>query len=892
MNAASDVLDPGDRDAMIRTVMAEAGTPDGWGAVANTIKNRLSTGKFGATPTEVVTAPKQFEVWSDGSAAKVDPKSDAYAAAGRVVDAVASGQAPDNTAGATHFYSPSGQAARAGDGRQQVPSWAKNQTASVAGNVFFAPNGPVRYSSQSAATTPTAKPASSPAAPVTFGGQQDAPDPGPASAQAVAKAAPAAGDDPFERMLGGGPAAAAPTGSATAPAQTGDDPFERMLGGPKTAQPAAAGTGAAAPPDAIATPGAPIDHGAATSAMAGFLNGVPIAGPTLLGGAQKAGAAIAALRDGKPYADELAKVQADTGATTGAHPWANTAGSVGGAVVGMAPAVAAAPEAFGVAGGNMLTRMGAGALSNAAIGGADATARGDNVLMGAGFGAAGGLLAPPVGKFIGNTVGATLGGGNSLLNAAMNKITTGSSTGIPGISKPAAEFALRGLNADGPQEAADALARLGPLATLGDTGPGMRGVMQAMTKPSSPEGSLVSKTLTDRANGAGDRIGAALDNNLGPYQDAQTATDALNSQRAALTHDYAQVHANAPPVDVSSVVQQIDSRLGTATGAQRKALQGIRNELVATPASVEPETGATTPETYVTSSRQLQNVRQDLDGVINYGTPGLGVEQGAVVRNQASLQDVRRSLDGALKSQVPGLTGLDGQSASLARQSEAIQGGAKVFGGAGPSPETLAAQRAGMSPEEQAAQNLGARASVDRMFGRGTQRSVVGLNKLIPEAAGDAGYNAQNIATMYGEPQANALSDVLSRERAFDATAADVIGKSNTNRLGAAGKLADDTQPGSLNLGNANPLGLVLQAGKSLVADPLMKIIMANPNASRNLEVARMMTAQGADAQTVLSQLTKLNGQMRGATGLGNALTGAVSGGIGYGAPAVADTTR
>src|ERR1700712_5287903 len=105
MDSSDAGLLPADRDAMIRTVLTEAASndPNGWGAVANVIRNRLAAGSYGKTPGAIVPDPSQFEVWSNGRAQKVDPSSPQYEAAGRVVDAVAAG-APDNTGGATHFY--------------------------------------------------------------------------------------------------------------------------------------------------------------------------------------------------------------------------------------------------------------------------------------------------------------------------------------------------------------------------------------------------------------------------------------------------------------------------------------------------------------------------------------------------------------------------------------------------------------------------------------------------------------------------------------------------------------------------------------------------------------------------------------------------------------------
>jgi spore germination cell wall hydrolase CwlJ-like protein len=53
-----------DLDNVTRTIMAEAGenaTPASMAAVASVIRNRLTAGGYGKSPTEIVHAPNQFE---------------------------------------------------------------------------------------------------------------------------------------------------------------------------------------------------------------------------------------------------------------------------------------------------------------------------------------------------------------------------------------------------------------------------------------------------------------------------------------------------------------------------------------------------------------------------------------------------------------------------------------------------------------------------------------------------------------------------------------------------------------------------------------------------------------------------------------------------------------
>ncbi len=297
------VLDPADHDAVVRTVLAEAGSPDGWGAVANVIKNRLAAGTFGDTPSAIVHAPKQFEVWSDGSAQSKDPSSPQYAQASRVVNAVMAGGLPDNSNGATHFFSASGQAARAGDGRQQVPGWATNHTADVAGNSFFAPNGVITYQS---------KPAGAPS-PVSFG----------APSSGTASDGPAAGglsDDDLDAML---------SGKASSPASSGMSP---PASAPAAASPGGAPSPMAAPSTAPTpgTSGGDLSDDALDAMLSGKASAPPASSSPASGASPAGGMAPLTIRGAAPAAP----------ATT---PASGPFGSINRAAFGAPPPVSPAP---------------------------------------------------------------------------------------------------------------------------------------------------------------------------------------------------------------------------------------------------------------------------------------------------------------------------------------------------------------------------------------------------------------------------------------------------------------------------------------------------------------------------------------------------------------------
>lgn len=101
-----------DRELLAKTLQAEAGNQGigGMLAVGSVIRNRMAQG---GSLSDVILAPAQFSAWNKVTGAvggeqgqdmaALKPSEDAYAAA----DAILSGNAPDITGGATHYYNPS-----------------------------------------------------------------------------------------------------------------------------------------------------------------------------------------------------------------------------------------------------------------------------------------------------------------------------------------------------------------------------------------------------------------------------------------------------------------------------------------------------------------------------------------------------------------------------------------------------------------------------------------------------------------------------------------------------------------------------------------------------------------------------------------------------------------
>jgi hypothetical protein len=145
-SAAPSPLSPEERDIAIRTIYGEAAreSPEGKAAVAAVIRNRLRTGRWGKSVSDVVLAQNQFEPWNtpEGQARMEALRADdpVYQEIGSYVDDVFGGRRPDPTGGATHFFAPRAQAALG----RNVPAWARGQQGRPIGNhTFYAPEGRV-----------------------------------------------------------------------------------------------------------------------------------------------------------------------------------------------------------------------------------------------------------------------------------------------------------------------------------------------------------------------------------------------------------------------------------------------------------------------------------------------------------------------------------------------------------------------------------------------------------------------------------------------------------------------------------------------------------------------------------------------------------------------------
>ena len=250
----------------------------------------------------------------------------------------------------------------------------------------------------------------------------------------------------------------------------------------------------------------------------------------------------------------------------------------------------------------------------------------------------------------------------------------------------------------------------------------------------------------------------------------------------------------------------------------------------------------------------LHKVKGELDNVIEYDAPGLGVPAGALTRQQGSLKQMRGAINDALETQVPGYAAANDVSSALAKRSKAVGLGTQYLGSGKttPSPDRFAAAFDPLEQGEKIAFAKGSRGEIERILGT----KANDLQALRGELQGEGGWNTAKMATVHGQPAADALVNSVDRNLAFRNTYSGVVQNSQTAQRTAAAREMKPEPSSEIPL--FNPNSTLTGIGTTLLKKGAQKVFNAlmETDPTRNYgAIARTLTEQGAMRDATLEKV-------------------------------------
>jgi hypothetical protein len=430
------------------------------------------------------------------------------------------------------------------------------------------------------------------------------------------------------------------------------------------------------------------------------------------------------------------------------HPIIDTGAKLAGGVASMAPVVRAAPGLFG-ASGSFAARTGMSAVTNAAIGAADAKVRGADPVSGA---ITGGLIggATPIAEAAVSPFISSIMARINPQGAANRQVARA----ISESGRPTADIA-----GDVTQAAAEGQPQFTVADALGNSGQRM---LSSVARAPGEGRTDVVNALEQRQAGQGRRISNALAEGFNAPETAAATEARLTAARGAdADAAYGAVRNDAGPVDVTRAIAHIDDTLGpgadqmlshpgnaTPNDTVESVLQGFRNRL----ARVNPD-----------DFQSVQRIRGDLSDTIQSA-----VRAGA--GNKARLLGgAMRQLDAALENASPGFRQANANFSQASRDIDAIGTGTQAFQ-RGNTADTIPAFNA-LRPEAQAAFRSG---YVDPAIAQ-TQGAAFGRNKALPFTSDAFQDEAAAMA-----PGNDLMQRRIGREQTMSTTRNQALGGSRT----------------------------------------------------------------------------------------------------------------
>lgn len=515
----------------------------------------------------------------------------------------------------------------------------------------------------------------------------------------------------------------------------------------------------------------------------GVLNGVPIAGPTLLSGVQKGAAELAADKSGMPADQALTESQDITAQSATAYPKTNMAGNIVGAGAGT---MAMLPDAALGLVGSLPARIAGSTVGGAGLGAADSAARGQSPIAGAETGAATGMLSPIVGA----GVGAAARGIGSLVGNTV-------APALSGVSSLGRTMLAKGVADETPQAIAEAQARLGPNGFLGELSPGLMDTMGGVADTPGAGKAVVRGAYAARNAEAMTRANDLLDQHFGPRIDMAALTKNDIAARSAAADPLYTAWTNTP-IPPTPELQALTSRLDAAgvssSAANKMAIQGVPgfNQWFVR----DPLTGAVTLNTAASPTAQtFDYMKQGLDDKI--GAALRTGENGQARLYQGLKSDLVNALDNHPDPNVAGVWKQARQAWSDPTSIMNAREAGQITFSKAQRPDELVQTVQNMSQPERIAFMQGARDSIGQVMDASTRGDTTARNILLAPAS------QAKLRVLLGKSGAEDLTTQLQAEAEFKNNTQNIAGGSQTApKAQRVGLVTPDPGSGALNWWN------------------------------------------------------------------------------------------
>jgi hypothetical protein len=426
--------------------------------------------------------------------------------------------------------------------------------------------------------------------------------------------------------------------------------------------------------------------------------------------------------------------------------------------------------------------------------------------------------------------GAAAGAAYRTGSAFLGPRIEGASRGASSLLRTAAQADEAGLRS---------LQTMGPDAMLVDAGPAMLGLGQGAGTGTGVGRTALVDALRARDANTGSRLAQALDQNLGPAPRPSRIEANLSGDRAFMGQEYQPILQAAGPVDTRGLAAQLDAMAIAERGGAQRAARQVRDMLNDPVAVRELDR----------NPAALLNTREAIDGLL-----ATEVDPNTI----RVLTQARQAVDGELTRTVPGIKAVDAPIAESHRQSAALQRGSQVLdtgktairpadlvdeirGSALPQGEMIGPSAAPLRLRQ------GMREDVDRIVGT----SVNDLSALERKLGTPQDWNAQKMATVFGDEPTTRVAEALMNNRRFRQSYQDIVQNSQTAQRMSASASMEGSKGGNVPH-DTTLTGLGLKA-VNLVA----KAMSGASSATTKDEIGRLLASQGPAVQRIAQDLLR-----------------------------------